>query len=164
MFEILMTHWRFENQRQRAWAAGRSAAGREGSAGGVFTKQSHFAKTNPFSRPRRDGRIRSLVVVVRDPACPSARSTDSTCSTSSRQASSRQASSRQAGSGLRRDRQPPWHWTPLCPRGAGLEYDSNRQESGPACSPDLNHARNSLVNCPCGRDDPTREPRLRRRG
>ena len=36
-----------------ATAAGQSPAGREGIARGVFTKQTQFGKTNPFSRPRR---------------------------------------------------------------------------------------------------------------
>ena len=124
----LMPYLRSEDQRRRARAGGQSPAGREGPAGGVFTKQSHFAKTNPISRPPRDGRIGVLIVAIgvfgRDPARPSARSTNS----------------RQAGSGLRRDRRPPWRWTPVCPRGAGSEYDSVRQESGPVCSPDLNDA------------------------
>ena len=49
-----------------AWAARLSPAGREGMAEGVFTKQTHFGKANPFSwpgrrlgrsRPERDGRV-----------------------------------------------------------------------------------------------------------
>ena len=40
-------------ERMAAAAAGQFPAGREGATGGVFTKQTHFGKTNPFSRPGR---------------------------------------------------------------------------------------------------------------
>ena len=43
-----MIHNKHTNERVAATATDQSGAGREGSAGGVFTKQTHFGKTNPF--------------------------------------------------------------------------------------------------------------------
>ena len=51
MCKTLMSCSGSADQRQRAWAGGQSPARGEGAAGGVFTKQTQFAKTNPVSRP-----------------------------------------------------------------------------------------------------------------
>ena len=60
-----MTHDHHRDERLHASATGRSPAREEGWQGGVFTKQTHFAKTNPIAWPRR----RSPELACREPAC-----------------------------------------------------------------------------------------------
>ena len=54
-----MIYHQHTGERRAARAAGQPRAREGGPAGGVFTKQTHFGKTNPFSRPERlPGRLR----------------------------------------------------------------------------------------------------------
>ena len=54
IWKDVMIHCRPAYERVAASAAEQSAAGGEGSAGGVFTKQTQLGKTKPFSRPDLD--------------------------------------------------------------------------------------------------------------